>query len=325
MSSSNSYDFTITRDQIIDLAHQHVSLVGEGESATSAQVTEASRLLNMIVKLRAADGMPLWALKRGTILPFSDASSINTNSHVVTFYDATTLSSNAAAAATSLSITAAGTIANSDQLGIELDDGSIQWTTVSSGGGTTTLVAATGLTSAASSGNRIYAYTASADRVQRPLRIVDANILNVSDNVSWSISVEEQSDYYNYSNRTSESTPTAIYYDPGLGASTADPSSSTNWYGTIYVYPRFSDGDKVIQFTYQRPFQDFDSASDNPDFPQEFYLPLMLELAAMLGPKAGLSIEERRALFSEAKSYRDEALETIVSEGSYRIIPEVRY
>ena len=324
MASTNSYNFTVTRDQIISLAMQHVSLLGEGETPTAASVTEAALLLNMIVKLRAADGMPLWALKRGTILPFSDASSINTNSHVVTFYDTTTLSANAAAAATSLSITAAGTIANSDQLGIELDDGTVQWTTVSSGGGTTTLTAATGLTSAASSGNRIFAYTASADRVQRPLRILDANILQVSDETSWGIDIEEYSDYYSLSNRTTDGVPTAIFYDAGLGATTADPSSSTNWYGTIFVYPRFEDGKKVIEFTYQRPFQDFDAASDNPDFPQEFYLPLMLELAAMLGPKAGLTIEERRSLFAEAKVYLDLALETIVSEGSFRIIPETR-
>lgn len=315
MSTSGSYNFTLTRNDIINLAHQHVGLLGEGETCTSAQYSEGANLLNMIVKLRAADGMPLWAMKRGMILPFSGASSINTTSHVVSSYDTTTLSADAAAAATSLTITAAGNTANSDQIGIELDDGSIDWTTISSGGGTTSLVIASGLSSAASSGNRIYYYTASVDRIpSRPLRIVDANMLQISDNHSWSIDVLARHDYYALGNRTTEGVPNGIYYDAVLGSETADPTA--NWYGTIYVYPRFSNGDYVIEFTYQRPFQDFDASTDNIDFPQEFYLPLMLELAAVLGPKAGVTKEERAALFSEAKAYREEALTTVTAEGS---------
>jgi hypothetical protein len=247
-------------------------------------------MLNMIVKLRAADGMPLWALKRGTLLPVTSTSSINTNSHVVTFYDSTTLSAAAASSATAITIAAAGTIANSDQIGIELSNGDMHWTTVSAGGGTTSLTLTTGLSSAASSGARVYAYTATADRVQRPIRILEANILQVADSYAWSIEVIPAKDYYNLSNKTTEGVTVQIYYDPGLGDTTADPTSSTTWYGTIYFWPRFQDGKKVIEFTYQRPFQDFDASADNPDFPQSFYLPLTLELAAMLAPKFGLPL-----------------------------------
>lgn len=323
MSTSGSYNFALTRNDIISLAHQHVGLLGEGESCTSAQLSEGANLLNMIVKLRAADGMPLWAMKRGSILPFSDTSSINTNSHVVSNYDYTTLAADAAASATSLTITAAGNTSNSDQIGIELDDGSVQWTTISSGGGTTTLTIATGLTSAAGSGNYVYYYTASADRIPaRPLRIVDANMLQITDSHTWGIDILTQHDYYLLGNRTTEGVPNAIYYDASLGDATADPT--TNWYGVIYVYPRFTNGKYVIEFTYQRPFQDFDASTDNIDFPQEFYLPLMLELAAILGPKAGVTREERSALFAEAKMYRDEALATVAPEGSMFIQPNTQ-
>ena len=47
----------------------------------------------------------------------------------------------------------------------------------------------------------------------------------------------------------------------------------------------------------------------------------MLELAAMLGIKVGVTIEERRELRSEAKMYRDEALFTVQPEGSLFLQP----
>jgi hypothetical protein len=324
MASTNSFDFVVTRDQIITDAHLHIGAIGEGETPSANQVTEAARMLNMIVKLRAADGMPLWALKRASILPNSSVSSMTNISHVVSFYDSTTISADEAAAQTSISITAAGTIADSDVIGIELDDGTMHWTTVSSGGGTTTVVIASGLPSAAASGNRVYAYTASADRIRRPLRVIEANVKEVSSSSQWSIEVITRNEYYSHGNLTSEGVPNVLYYEPGLGSAVADPTSATTWYGTFYFYPRFSSGDHVIEFTYQRPFADFDAASDHPDFPQEFYLPLTLELAALLGPKFGVPIQERARLFTEAAAYREEALATVAPEGSLRIVPDFR-
>ena len=321
MASSGSYNFTVNRDEVINLAHQHIGAIGEGESANASQVTEASKLLNMILKLRAADGMPLWAIKRGTILPFTDSSTINTNSHVVTTYDSTTISSDEAAGQTALSITAAGTITNGDEIGIALDDGSVHWTTVTSGGGTTTVTVASALPSVASAGARVYAYTAANDRIQRPLRILEAQLVTVSDGSSSDIDQIPRRDYFSLANRTFEGQPSQFYYDPSLGSNIASPDNTSTWYGTFYLYPRFVDGTQVIEFNYHRPFQDVDSATDNLDFPQEFYLPIMMELAAMLGPKFGVPADERARLFQEAKAYREEALSTTYAEGSLYFQP----
>lgn len=310
MTTSNSYNFLLTRDNIIDLAHQHIGAVGEGVSANSSQISEAANLLNMIVKVRAADGMPLWALKRGIILPFSGASSIATDSHVVVSYDTTTLTADSAATDTTLTVDSISGFSASDQIGIELDDGSIDWTTINGAPSGSTITITTGVTSAASTGNRVYGYTASSDRIQKPIRILDANLLTVSDGSSRRVTVEPRQIYYDLGNRTTEGDPTMIYYDR---ASTAATNLDN---GSIFVWPRFPGGTKVIEFTYHRPFQDFDATGDHPDFPQAFFLPLMLELAALLGPKFGVSIEERNALKAEAKAYREEALSSDDSEGS---------
>lgn len=325
MASTNSYNFVQTRDNIIADAHLYVGAIGEGESPSANQVTEAARMLNMLVKLRAADGMPLWAMKRATILPNNDVSSMTTVSHITSSYVSTTISADEAAAQTVLSITSTTGMTAADQIGIELDSGNMHWTTISSVDSSTQVTITSGLATAAASGNRVFTYTASSGRIGRPLRVVEANALNVVSNTSWEINLITRQEYYAIGGRTSEGVINQLYYEPGLGTAVADPTSSTTWYGTFYFYPRFQDGKTVIEFTYQRPFQDFDAAGDHPDFPQEFYLPLTLELAALLGPKFGLPMEERARLFQEAKMYREEALSTVYPEGSLRIVPDQRW
>ena len=323
MASTNSYNFVVTRDQLITDAHLHIGAIGEGESPTSSQVTEAARILNMLVKLRAAVGMPAWAMRRGVILPVTDVSSVSTISHIVQegSYVQTTISADEAASQTVLSVTSSTGMTGGDQVGIELTSGSMDWTTIVSVDSATQITITTALTGASASGSRVYAYTASADRIPRPLRIIHANTLDLDTNTASEIEIMDRETYYSQSNRTSEGDPSALWYDQRLGTEVADPTSATTWYGTVFLWPRFQNGDTVVEFTYQRPFQDFDAASDHPDFPQEFYLPLMLELAALISRKFGYPQDERTMLFTEARAYLKEALESVSPEGSMRVQP----
>ena len=77
----------------------------------------------------------------------------------------------------------------------------------------------------------------------------------------------------------------------------------------------------IIEFSYQAPFQDFDASTDTPDFPQEYYLPLMMELAFFLGPKFGVPTDERKLLLHEAQMYFQMALESSYPEGSIFVQP----
>lgn len=319
MTTSNSYDFEVTRDQIIDLAHQHVGAIGEGESASPEQVTEASRLINMIIKLRAADGMPLWALKRATILPVTGVSAIATDSHVVTTYDTTTIGADEAAAQTVISVTSSTAMTALDQIGIELDDATMHWTTIVSVDSPTQITITDPLSDSAAAGNRIYSYTASTDRVQKPLRILETNIQNLTTNSRYEIDQISRQEYFMLGGHTSASVPNQVYYDL---VSTSNTNLNN---GQIYVYPRFSGADNVVEFTYHRPFQDLDAAGDTLDFPQAFYLPIMIELAYLLAAKFGVPIDIRKVLFQEAAMYREEALSTIYPEGSLRIVPDQRW
>jgi hypothetical protein len=62
MSTSGSTVFNVTRDQLIAGALRLIGAVGQGETPTANQVTEAAEALNIMVKAWEADGMPLWGL-----------------------------------------------------------------------------------------------------------------------------------------------------------------------------------------------------------------------------------------------------------------------
>ena len=303
MTTSNSVDFSVTRDNLITLAYQHVGVVGDGETASADQITEGALLLNMLVKARQADGMPLWALKRGFILPLTGVSSITMgSSHAVTTYVTTTLTADSAATDTTLTVTSITGISTAHVIGIELDDGTVDWTTVNGAPSGTTVTITTGVTTAASSGNRIYTY-ATTNRVTRPLKILQANILTPADDLGQPIRVITRDEYFSLNNRTLATGPNTLFYDPQLT-------------GVVYFWPRFTTGTEIIEFTYHRPFEDFDATGDTPDFPQHWYMALMTELAWALGAKGGVPPEERGALFKEAQFYIEQARTADPEEGS---------
>ena len=134
MATSASVNFLMTRDDMIKYAYKKAGITGEGETPTATQVTEAAMLLNMIAKSwNAMYAMPLWTKKTGYVLPQSSVASVTFDSvsasggsHVATTYVSTTLAANAAASATALTVTSITGISTTHNLGIELDDNTIQ-------------------------------------------------------------------------------------------------------------------------------------------------------------------------------------------------------
>ncbi len=297
MATSGSINFSVSRDDLILAAYQHVGLLGEGDTPSSAQTSEAALLLNMITKARMADGMPLWALKRGYILPFTDASSISLGGSVqaVTSYVTTTTTAATAAAGTTVTLTSVTGISDTYNIGIWCTDNTIQWTTVSGAPAGLVVTLATGLTVGCASGARIFVYQ-SANRIVQPKRIIQCNVDNVLSESRRPITQISQQEYYDLSSYTTASSPNQFMVDVQLGST------------DFYIYPRMATTDEIFSITYHRPFEDFDASTDTPDFPQEWYLALMMELSVLLGPKAGLTIEERNSNTKLWQYYLDLAL-----------------
>jgi len=75
MTISNSFNFELNRDQVIKGALRILGVISQGQTPDTDQINDASEALNVLVKAWGAEGMPLWAIKEGTINPISGTAS----------------------------------------------------------------------------------------------------------------------------------------------------------------------------------------------------------------------------------------------------------
>lgn len=275
MATSGSTNFTLNRDEIITDALEDIGVIGGGDTPTYDDIQSCARKLNMMVKAWMAQGVHLWAVDEATLFLSVGTASYSlgaTGTHCTNTYVHTTLSSDEALGSTSLGITSATGMSASDNIGIVLDDGTIHWTTISGAPGAITAIA-TGLASAASSGNVVFAYTS---KINRPQRILSAYRRNI-DGTDTPIDTASRQEYSDLSNKTTQGKTNKFFYDPQL----------TN--GALYAWPTPDLATDVIRFWYERPLEDFDAATDNPDFPIEWAEAICAGLVYRIAPKFGKS------------------------------------
>jgi len=322
MATSGSIDFTVTRDDIIKAAYRHV-LADEDFTLTTNQTTNASLLLNSIVKSwNVMLHVPIWSIAYGYILPTSNATSLVVpgTTNVVSGFNSTVLASSALSGASTITLAVSPGNINGYAIGIELDSGDMFWTTVNGVPVGAVITLTSPLTGNASSNNYVYFYATTA-RIQKPVRVVSAyrnDISAYTNGFVTSVStipiklvtstefLDETTNFF------SKGSPIKLAYEPGVSTS------------FLRFWPRFPTGKSYIQFRYSRILEDFDSGSDNPDFPQEWYLPLVYELAVALAPTYNVGVEKFQILKSEARRWFDKVSENDYEEGSIKFYPQIR-
>ncbi len=75
MATSNSTNFATSRNELITGALRIVGAVAQGETPTTAQITEGAEALNMLAKAWTVDGMPLWVTKEYTMALVASTAS----------------------------------------------------------------------------------------------------------------------------------------------------------------------------------------------------------------------------------------------------------
>lgn len=313
MSTSGSVNFATSRDEVIKYALLNVGGIAEGGTPSSTQLTQCSFYLNGIVKTWQTEGMPLWALKTGYIFPIHDTNQVllgPSGGKASTSYTQTAIGADEASGQTAITVDSITGISDTDIIGIEQDDGTMHWTTVSGSPSGTTITLAAALTDEASDGNYIYSYPTSA-QIQRPLRIINAYGYDFSSSTSSMMTLVSSTDHFDLGNASVESYPFQYAYQPLL----------TN--GKFLFYPRFQDGNRIVVIYFQRPFEDFDAAADEPDFPQEWYFPLAWMLSWAIAPQYGVPLSERKLFLQEATLLKEQVLSFGMEEGSVRFEPYV--
>lgn len=290
MTTSGSYDFNLDRDGIIGKAYTMVGAVAIGEDPTTDELTEGGKTLNLMLKGWQTEGIALWLNQKVTLfLGFETQSYLlgPTGGHV----SATTVKTEVATAASSgdtdIIVDSITGITNGDYLGIELDDGTIQWTTVNGVPSGSTIVAAAVLTDDVAVDNHIYTYT---DKAQRPLEIIEGRRIGPS-GISTPLLPISRAEYMALSDKSSSGIVTQIYYDPQL----------TN--GALYVWPTCKDVQDTLELTIRKPIMDFDSSADDGEFPVEWTMAIVSNLAVLIGMENGVPLSPQLGKLAESSKF----------------------
>ena len=315
MATSGSYNFNMTRNEIIKDALITLGIVGIEQTVQAPDQVFAERALNRMIKEWQTSGARLWNRREGILFPAAEQIkyTVGATDHITTTGDAvyTTLDADEATSQTTLSVTSTSGFANSDNIGIELDDGTRQWTTISSFVADDTVTIATGLTSAAASGNSVYVYT---NKINRPLEISEArrvSDITGSTPTETSITPLRHEQYFQISSKNTEGKVNSFYYDKTLSN------------GTLYIWPEPDNVDDVIKFTYTDTMEDFDASTDNPDYPQEWLSAIVTNLAYRLAYPYG-RYQELPALKAMAEETYYHAMKWDSDDASFFISPTTK-
>lgn len=279
MTTSSSYNWSLTGTEIITEALELLGVFGAGETLNPDDQATCLRSLNGMIKTYAANGIGLWKNVEATLFPAYEGYSYSigpTGDHCSTGAYKTEIYTAAVSGAATITVDSDDNITNGDYIGIELDDSTVQWTTVNGVPAADVVTLTDVLTDTVSVDNHVYNYTS---KIQRPTEIIEVRSVSPS-NYQSPLGIISRQEYMALSAKTSKGSATQVYYDPLLTD------------GKLYVWPACTDVQEYLKFTCKIQIEDFDSASNDADFPQEWLLPLAWNLAIIVAPKFGKQLDQ---------------------------------
>lgn len=306
MSTSGSYNFFIRRNELVKASMRGIRALRAGRDPTADQITDFSQSLNLMLKQWQgkpdfARGLKLFSRKRLHLFLAKGQQRYTIgpatgDARCTELFGRTTISANEAAAQTVLSITSNAdatsfpgqtqTMAASDFIGIELDDGTLHWSTIS-GTPAATATIANALPSQASAGNFVYWFTT---RAQMPIEIEHA-LLRDSDYKDRDLIVyREVAQYERIPDKFADGDPNCLLFEPQL----------INSVVTFDYQP--DDVTKFVRMTAIYPAEDMDSINDEFGFPQVWHNAIKWGLAKEIAPELaqGLWLPEHQSNYEMA-------------------------
>ena len=277
MTLSGTYSFSMSRDQVITAAVRQLGILDQQLPRPDA-IVRHSLALNMMLKSWQLQNIGLWLLREITLFPALNTARYAIGSSGTNFTLTpveTTLAADAALGALTISGTSATGIANNSNIGIKLDDGTRQWTTVNGAPSGTTITLAAALTAAASEDNTVKAY---ASKAQRPLRILEARWKTGTNEIP--LNIIDRDEYIRQTNKSTTGMPVMLYYDPQLTT------------GYVNFWPAPNTVDAVIPMTATYQIEDMTASSDDFEIPVEWYNAVVYNLANEIMNEYGTAVSE---------------------------------
>lgn len=277
MTTSGTSSYNANRDQIIRMALRKLGAFEAGETPDDQTMQDCSAQLNMLVKALEATGLHIWTETEATVFlqPYQQSYTFGTGStdHATETYVSTTLEAGSALGATTIDVTSATSFGDGYQIGLVLSTGYIFWTTQVGAASGHIVTIANPLTEALATGTQVYAYQSN---IVRPLRVVSTRRYDFVSGLITPLIQYSRIDYHNLPNPTDSGIPNVTFYDPRGGANTQ---------GVLWVWPVATNPGNGIKMTWWRPIQDFNSAANTPDLPQEWLDCLVWNLAYKMAPE----------------------------------------
>lgn len=297
MATSGTAVFSLNRDQLIKAALRKVNAFEAGETPDSDSVSDASDALNTMVKHWQGNGVQIYKTVEAILFPqvgqVRYSLGLTSTDHATESWVETELAANAALGASQISVDSATGIATTYHIGVQLDDGTLQWTTVNGAPSGTTITLTAVLTDSATAGNLVVVYQT---KLVRPLRILGARSYNFASAIDVPLEEMDRLEYQDMPNKTNSGTVTSFYYDRR--------TSST---GYLYVWPAPANVDDAIKMTVAKPIEDFSAAGDDADLPQEWIRAIVWGLADEIADEYDVPEPKRGRIERRAAQYLNEA------------------
>lgn len=294
MATSGSVNFSLDRDEVIELAYKKCGVFQTGQTLSAEKTADASKTLNMMLKAFQQKGLKLWLRKKATVFLAKNDSQYGlgtSGDHATYSYTRTQIKTAAASGATTIDVDSTTGMAASDFIGFVQDDGTLHWTTVSSVTDSDTVVIADAITDDCAVDNYVYFYST---KIDRPLRIIEAYISDKDSN-DRPVRIIGKQEYSELSNKTTDGAVVAIHYDPQLTT------------GQLYVWPQTSVVTDTLEIVVHRPVEDMDNSNDDFDVPVEWMEAIVWGLAWRLCPDNGIDINRKRDIERNAMQFLDDA------------------
>ncbi len=311
MTTSGSYDFTQNRNQIISDALVTLGVYRPGATISTNDYNVCSNWLNKIAKAWDRKGIHMWTQVEGTLFlrvgvntyTLSSSSTDQAGDNCIE----TTLSSDSSG--TSLTVTSTTGMTALDHVGIVLDDGTLQWTTIVSVDSSTGLTITASLNSSATSGNNVFTFTSQSTF---PVSVSSCRFRE-SSGTDRPVKMLGRDEFMNIPTKTAEGKINQACY-------VCDGTDS----GRMYVWPTPDSTSDRLRYSYTRRIQDFDQSTDNADLPEEWLEPLTLNLMAKVSGIYGKDTQERQLLAQDAAISLQEMQLFDLDSGSVRLVPNSR-
>jgi hypothetical protein len=290
----NPYLVQIVHDALVN----STAVAADDEIAYTLYVSALSTL-NGIVKSAEAMGLHVWTEEQAVLFlqPGVNRYIIGGTAPTAHATDAedwilVTLTADALAGATTIEADEAPLLANGMQIGVVLDSGLIQWTTVSGAPVGTTITLAAALDGDATSGNFAYAYTTD---IIRPLKIPNSRLMTITSSglLETPMTILSRQEYMDLPNKFAQGTTTQWFFSPQRDV------------GLFYPWPLVTVGTYAASFTWYRPIADLLVPTNTVDFPQEWVHPLTWRLAQELAVGLGVPELTWNRLTAMSQGYTD--------------------